>query len=106
MNRIKDLRLSSGWRQIDLADRLHIKKNTVSRYETGSLGIDADTVCALCDLFDVSADYLLCRTDIKKPKLTNEDARLLAAYHAAPENVREAILALLRPEQVSGKQVS
>ena len=97
MNRIRELRQARGWRQQDLADRMHLKKNTISRYETGSLGLDASTICTLCDLFDVSADYLLGRSSTPKPAITDADAEILAAYRAAPDHVRTAIGTLLEP---------
>jgi len=83
MNRIKELRLLQGWRQDDLAERMHTKKNTISRYETGERNIDADTINALCDIFGCTADYLLCRSDNPCPEISDDDAALLRAYHAA-----------------------
>lgn len=83
MNRIKELRLLNGWRQDDLAERMHTKKNTISRYETGERNIDADTINALCDIFGCTADYLLCRSEIPNPVISETDAALLRAYHAA-----------------------
>ena len=106
MNRIRELRVARGWRQADLADKLHIKKNTVSRYETGSLGVDATTICSLCDLFGCTADYLLNRSAKPEPVISDDDACLLMAYHAAPKHIQTAIDTLLQPVQASEKQVS
>lgn len=96
MNRIRDLRTAAGWRQVDLADKLHIKKNTVSRYETESLGLDAATINALCDLFGCTADYLLGRCQSPQPVLTDRQLQFLAAYDAADPRDQEFIDHLLR----------
>ena len=96
MNRIRDLRTSAGWRQADLAEKLHIKKNTVSRYETESLGLDTATIHALCDLFGCTADYLLGRSQVLQPAITDQQLRLLQAYDAADARDREYIDHLLR----------
>ena len=96
MNRIRDLRTAAGWRQADLAEKLHIKKNTVSRYETESLGLDAATIVALCDLFECTADYLLGRTQTPQPVITEKQLRLLEAYASADPRDREFIDHLLR----------
>ena len=96
MNRIRDLRTAAGWRQADLADKLHIKKNTVSRYETESLGLDAATIVTLCDLFGCTADYLLGRSLSPQPVLTDRQLRLLAAYDGADPRDRDFIDHLLR----------
>ena len=83
MNRIAELRKQKRWRQEDLAEKLHAKKNTISRYENEKLGINAETINALCDIFGVTADYLLCRSNTPSTTLSDEDAALLRAYHAA-----------------------
>lgn len=58
-------------------------KSVISRYETERLGLDADLINRFCDLFGCTADYLLCRTESPLPVISDEDARILAAYHAA-----------------------
>lgn len=96
MNRIRDLRTSAGWRQADLAEKLHIKKNTVSRYETESLGLDAATIHTLCDLFGCTSDYLLGRSQVLQPAVTDRQRRLLDAYDAADARDQSFIDHLLR----------
>lgn len=83
MNRIRELRQQRNWRQEDLAQKMNTKRQTVARYETEKLGIDANTICALCDIFGCTADYLLCRSDNPRPVISNDDAAVLRAYHAA-----------------------
>lgn len=97
MNRIRDLRLQKGWRQEDLAQRLNTKRQTVARYETEKLGIDAGTICALCDIFGCTADYLLGRSLLPSADLTEDEAALLLAFRAADANIRDGIRALLKP---------
>ena len=83
MNRIKDLRLAAGMSQEDLGHRLNVGKGAVSRYELEQRQLDPATIHALCDLFGCTADYLLCRSDIKKPELTDDEFRLVEAFRAA-----------------------
>lgn len=97
MNRIKELRLARGWLQKDLAARMNIGLVSVSRYELEQRQLDPETIIKLCDIFEVTADYLLCRSDIPNATLSQSDAALIAAYHAADENIRKAIDALLFP---------
>ena len=61
-NRIRELRQREGWRQDDLAARLNTKRQTIGHYETGERGIDADTICQLCEIFGCTADFLLGRS--------------------------------------------
>ena len=97
MNRIRDLRLQKGWRQEDLAQRLNTKRQTVARYETEKLGIDAGTICALCDIFGCTADYLLGRSVLPSADLTEDEAALLLAFRVADAHIRDGIRALLKP---------
>lgn len=64
---IRNLRIDNSYTQQQIADYLNIKQNTYSQYETGVLNYPVDILMKLADLYDVSVDYLLGRTDVKKP---------------------------------------
>ena len=53
------LRKQQGLSQQDLAERLGLSRQAVSRWETGAVQPTADSVRSLCQVFQVSADYLL-----------------------------------------------
>lgn len=57
--KILNMRKARGWSQEELAERVGVTRQAVSRWESGSAKPDADKIIALCDLFGVSADYLL-----------------------------------------------
>lgn len=97
MNRIRELRTLNGWKQEELGQRLNVGKGAVSRYEKELRQLDPATICALCDLFHVTADYLLGRSDAPLPAISDEDAELLSAYHALPLAIRQAVDGLLAP---------
>lgn len=64
---IRNLRIDNSYTQQQIADYLNIKQNTYSQYETGALNYPVDILMKLADWYDVSVDYLLGRTDVKKP---------------------------------------
>lgn len=64
--RIKQLRKEFTLTQEDLAKILSKTRSAVAGYESEGKQPDFDTLNALADYFDVSTDYLLGRTDIKK----------------------------------------
>ncbi len=64
--KLKELRKQKKISQIKLAMDLNISQNTISRYETGEREADYQTLIKIADYFDVSLDYLLERTDVKK----------------------------------------
>ena len=64
---IRSLRTDSGYTQKQIAEYLHIKQNTYSQYEIGVLNYPVDVLIKLADLYGVSVDYLLGRTDVREP---------------------------------------
>lgn len=64
--RLKELRRSRGLSQLRLAIELNMNQNSISRYENGEREADYKTLIAFADYFDVSIDYILCRTDNPK----------------------------------------
>lgn len=97
MNRIQELRKTAGMKQTDLAVRLSVGRTTVSNYELGYHSMDPDVIKRLCEIFGVTADYLLGFSSQRSNAISDADAELVAAYHAAPESVRTGIDALLQP---------
>lgn len=65
--RLKDLREDLDIKQKDIADYLNIRQNTYSQYENGQRQLPVDVLSKLADFYNVSTDYILERTEIKKP---------------------------------------
>lgn len=97
MNRLKELRLTAGMKQEDLASRLSVKRQTVSRYENGLLDLDTATIARICAIFKCTSDFLLCLSDRREPEISALDAQMLAAYHAATPEIRDIIDHALEP---------
>ena len=64
---LASLRKGRDMTQQQVAEYLNVKQNTYSQYEIGVLNYPIDVLCRLADLYQVSVDYLLGRTDEKKP---------------------------------------
>ena len=56
---ITTLRKKNGWSQEELADKMGISRQSVSKWEMGSAAPDIDKILKLSQLFGVSTDYLL-----------------------------------------------
>lgn len=65
--RIRNLREDSDMTQQQIAAHLNIHQTTYSDYELGRLNIPVAVLNKLADLFHTSVDYLVGRTDEKKP---------------------------------------
>ncbi len=62
--RVRELRKSRNETQKAVAEALGVSVNQISEMEKGTKITSLPKLCLLCDYFNVSADYLLGRTDI------------------------------------------
>ena len=65
--RLRDLREDRDLSQTAVAKLLHMSQTGYSKYETGENDIPTHVLFALADFYDTSVDYLLGRTNQKKP---------------------------------------
>lgn len=65
-NRLKFLRQSKGYTQLKVSLDLYLTQNSISRYETGEREADYELLVRFADYYNVSIDYILCRTDNPK----------------------------------------
>ena len=87
--RMLSLRTEAGLSQQKVADLLEVSKSTISLYETGYTVPDAKTLYKLCDIYHVSADYLLCRTDYRANSSRDQSIEKYGFSEQAAENIRE-----------------
>ncbi len=97
MNRIKELRMQRGIKQAELAEMLGIGQTSVSNYELETRALDPHLINQLCDIFHVTADYLLCRTSSPFSGVTESEYAVLTAYRAADEHTRAVVDLALEP---------
>lgn len=57
--KLYEVRKKAGMTQNDLADKLNVSRQAVSRWEMGTAMPDVENLVAISDLFGVSLDYLL-----------------------------------------------
>ena len=65
--RIRNLREDKDMTQTQIANLLHISQRTYSRYENDERAIPIEILSQLADIHNTSVDYLINRTNIKKP---------------------------------------
>ena len=58
-DKIIKLRKENRWSQEDLAERLNVSRQAISRWENGTALPDAQNVLQISKLFNVTTDYLL-----------------------------------------------
>lgn len=59
---LKELREDINLTQLEVAEKLSLTRQTISRYETGDIEPPISTLIKLADLYNCSLDYLTGRT--------------------------------------------
>lgn len=78
-DQIKKLRLRDGLSQEELANRLFISRQAISKWEKGDTMPDLDHIVQLSELFDVSLDYLILAKETQEHQ---EDDDFLECHHS------------------------
>lgn len=81
MNRIKYYRKRSGMNQQRLADLMRVSRSTVAMWETNKNQPDADTLCSLSKIFNVSLDEL-----IESPVTTIKQYNMVNSINESPNS--------------------
>lgn len=102
-DKIIQLRKKQGWSQEELAERLNVSRQAVSKWEGAQSVPDLNKLLAMADLFGVSTDYLL-REDLGEgeipPAPVREESGTEAWYRVS---LSEAVDYLAATEQAAGK---
>ncbi len=107
-DRLKAARNRTNLSQQKLADRLDVHKSSIVRWEADDASPPYDIIAKLCDVLDISADYLLGRSDdftgvISVDSLPQDELLALRAYQG--KNVTELVrLAMLKFNQPQGDE--
>jgi transcriptional regulator with XRE-family HTH domain len=86
-DRIRQLREEGHYTQIDLAGKLNISNTTLSQYETNQRTPSDEVKIRICEIFNVSLDYLLGVTDKKRAY----DIETIAAHHDGDDWTEEEL---------------
>ena len=100
-DKIIQLRKKQGWSQEELAERLDVSRQSVSKWEGAQSTPDLNKILAMAELFGVSTDYLL-REDLEEaPSLPlQEEADAGEKYRVSMEEAGDYLAAT---ERVAGK---
>ena len=71
-NKLLELRKKKGLSQEEVADRLGVSRQTVSKWETGMSTPDFDKIGPLCELYEISTNELM-NVNYDAPKFEKED---------------------------------
>lgn len=97
--RLKPLRQEYGYSQQQLASLLGVSQQSINKYENHGVEPDIAMLCQMSALFDTTVDYLVGRSDERKPpgrgmprELTASEAELLSNYRLLSPKQQRAVL--------------
>ena len=109
--RLKAIRLERGMTQKDVYTKLRISPNGYASYEQGRTEPGIETIIQLCNIFEVSIDYLLgVETEYGTTEKINQSANpsdeqtLLRAYRAMTPGKKRALFQMLDLDENTIKQ--
>lgn len=103
--RLKALRVGIRLSQKKLAGILGTQQSSVNRYEQGQAVPVPEIFVKYADYFDVSMDYLYCRTDDPRGKLYDYQPQALKEKAAQNKEMREFIEMCFDPQAPVNKRL-
>ncbi len=82
------LRKKCGWSQEELAEKMNVSRQSISKWEGAQSVPDLDKILKLCQVFGVSTDYLL-KEEIEEPDVQEDVYEPLNVKHISAEYANE-----------------
>ena len=101
--KIRALRLQQKMTQEQLADRLGVSYQSVSRWENGITYPDIELLPAIANYFSVSLDYLMGQDDAEKRRKIKKQIRKIANMDSKDEDKLIELIRICRTEKESTK---
>lgn len=101
--RLVDMRRSHGYSQEELAEKLGLSRQAISKWERAESSPDTGNLLALSRLYGVTLDELVCGTPAEAPEASKEGAKDVAK-DATPEPEPEPAPVAAMPEPAAQVQ--
>ena len=95
---LKALRQEYGISQQRLADAIQVSQPSINKYENHNIEPDIFILSKLADFFNTSIDYIVGRTDVRRPiehveafHLNDEEMNLVLRFRALNERERRCV---------------
>lgn len=90
--RLKEMRLNAGMSQEELASKLNVSRQSVSKWETGDSLPDILKLKQLSQLYDVSIDYIVGNTEFDRKEETLETSEQSALKKQKTKRALKGVL--------------
>lgn len=87
--RLRIMRMRNKLTQIEASEKLNISNNTLSTYERDKRDPDTDILKKMCELYNVSSDYLLGLTDSPNREESQRSSKLSSIFNETVMEIRD-----------------
>ena len=102
LKHLRKLREESGISQKTLADAIGVSQQSINKYENHNIEPDIETLIRMAEFFNVSIDYIVGHTDIKRKieavthyDLNDNEAYFIGEYRKLSKKQQESILLII-----------
>ena len=103
--RLRALREGIRLTQVQMAQILGVQQSRINRFETGQSTPSPEVFLKYADYFDVSMDYLYCRTDEPRGKLYDYQPERLKCKNIQNQELRDFIEMCFDPQAPVNKRL-
>lgn len=100
---LKILRQERGISQQRLADAIGVSQQSINQYENHSVEPDISVLTRLADHFNTSIDFIVGRTDIRRPiehteafHLNRDESDVITQYRALKDSEKQCIALMIK----------
>ncbi|RHO65222.1 helix-turn-helix domain-containing protein [Butyricicoccus sp. AM05-1] len=103
--RLRELREGSRLTQTQVAEVVGVQQSRINRYESGKSTPPPEVFVKYADFFDVSMDYLYCRTDKPQGRLYNFQPKVTAAQAIKHKDMKQFVEMCFDPKSPVSKRM-
>ena len=78
--KLAKLRKEKGWSQEELANKLNVSRQAVSKWESNNAYPETEKIVAICQLFNTSMDDLISLKELKEEKTENSKLKVVDSF--------------------------
>lgn len=103
---LKDLRISRGWKQADVADKVCMSRPAMSNIESGKRSLTLNTLKRFCEIFGVDVSYFGINTEYDDVLDLASRAELLFANENLPVEKKDELYLAIMEMYLNSKQTN
>lgn len=88
--KLKELRLSRGWKQTDVADKVGLSRPAISNIESGKRALTLSTLQRFCEVFNIDISYFGINTDAYN-ETVDLVARIESLFNDLPDTEKDEL---------------